>query len=145
MSSIHRTGVRFGELNNGSLFDFSTAMDVTVPMMNAPYALRSFVATAPTTAPMCDSERDRAELAGTRMLIAEECFDAIVQMLIDAGLVSKGCAAVMLDRLSGKLLMHATGRTETQWSIRQPELLDQATRLSTKAAVLRAPLTKRGY
>lgn len=86
---------------------------------------------------MSDGDRERAELAGTRMLIFEECFDAIVQLLIDAGLVSKGCAAVMLDRLSGKLLLHASGKTETQWAIREPELLDQATRLATKAAVMR--------
>jgi hypothetical protein len=90
-------------------------------------------------APMKTEDDDwaRAALAGTRMLIAEECFDAMLQMLIDAGLVPKSCVAVMLDRLSAKLLMHASGRTETHWAIRPPELIDQATRLSTKAATLR--------
>ncbi len=71
------------------------------------------------------------------MLIAEESFDAMVQMLIDAGLVSRGCAAIMLDRLSGKLMLHASGRTETHWAIREAELMDQATRLSTRAVMLR--------
>lgn len=87
---------------------------------------------------MKDDEWSRAVLAGTRMLIAEECFDAIVQLLIDSGRIEKGCAAVMLDRLSERLLLHASGRTETHWAIRAPELLDQATRLATKAAAMRA-------
>jgi hypothetical protein len=62
----------------------------------------------------------------------------VVQMLVDAGLVPKACAAVMFDRLSARLLLHASGRTETQWPIRDLELVDQATRLATKAATLRA-------
>lgn len=109
--------------------------------MNTPYALNKAAAEIP--APMSDNDWERAELAGTRMLIAEESFDALVQMLIDAGLVSKGCAAVMLDRLSGKLLLHASGRSETHWAIRAPELLDQATRLATRAVVMRSSLTMR--
>lgn len=86
---------------------------------------------------MSDTDWERAKLAGTRMLIAEESFDAIVQMLLDAGAVPKACVAVMLDRLSGRLMAHASGRTDTHWAIREAELLDQATRLSMKAAVLR--------
>lgn len=87
-----------------------------------------------------DDDWARAALAGTRMLIAEESFDAIVQMLIDAGLVPKGCAAVMLDRLSERLMLHASGRTDTHWAIRVPELIDQATRLAMTAAKLRSAL-----
>lgn len=89
---------------------------------------------------MADDDWARAALAGTRMLIAEESFDALVQMLVDAGLVPKAFAAVMLDRLSEKLLMHASGRTETHWAIREPELIDQAMRLSTKAAAMRVAI-----
>lgn len=72
------------------------------------------------------------------MLIAEESFDAIVQLLLDAGVMPKACVAVMLDRLSGKLMAHASDRTETHWAICEPELIDQAARLATKAAVLRS-------
>ncbi|KGT73682.1 hypothetical protein ABIF65_003753 [Bradyrhizobium japonicum] len=110
-------------------------------MLKPPYAaLKNFAdaTTAPTTTTTKDDDWARAALAGTRMLIAEESFDAIVQMLIDSGLVPRGCAAVMLDRLSEKLLMHASGRTDTHWAIRAPELLDQAGRLSAKASALRA-------
>ncbi len=105
----------------------------------SPYALQNSEV-VPFPAPMKDDDWARAALAGTRMLIAEESFDALVQMLIDAGVMPKSCAAVMLDRLSEKLLMHASGRTSTHWAIREPELLDQATRLSTKAAGLRAAM-----
>lgn len=86
---------------------------------------------------LTDSDKERADLAGTRMLIAEECFDAMLQMLIDVGAVPRSFAAVMLDRLAERLLLHASGRTDTQWAIRAPELLDQATRLSTIAAGMR--------
>lgn len=105
--------------------------------MNTPYTLRKFAGATPVTIPITDSDQDRANLAGTRMLIFEETTDAMLQLLLDAGLVSKGCAAVMLDRLSAKLMMHASGLTETQWAIREPELIDQATRVAAKAAVMR--------
>jgi hypothetical protein len=120
-------------------FAFCERLIDNVPMLKPPYAtLKTFAdaTTAPTTTK--DDDWARAALAGTRMLIAEESFDAIVQMLIDSGLVPRGCAAVMLDRLSEKLLMHASGRTDTHWAIRAPELLDQAGRLSAKASALRA-------
>jgi hypothetical protein len=137
MSEIHRSSLRFGEVPEFGPFAFSLMIDVTVPMMNAPYRSRNFAGAMPVSIPIADSEWDRAALAGTRMLIAEECFDALLQMLIDAGAVSKGCAAVMLDRLSAKLMMHASGLTETHWAIRQPELLDQARRFASKAVVMR--------
>lgn len=89
-------------------------------------------------APAKDDDWSRGELAGTRMLIFEESFDAIVQALIDSGRIERGCAAVMLDRLSERLLLHASGRTNTHWPIREPELIDQATRLAAKSMTLRA-------
>jgi hypothetical protein len=112
-------------------------------MMNTPYRRERYEAATPVSVPMTDDDWARAQLAGTRMLIAEESFDAIVQMLIDAGLVTAGFAAVMLDRLSAKLLLHASGRTDTQWAIREPELIDQATRLSRNAAMLRSSIGPR--
>ncbi|WP_253640051.1 hypothetical protein [Bradyrhizobium sp. USDA 4541] len=106
-------------------------------MMNAPFFHKHNSSVAVVSTPDKDDDWARAALAGTRMLIAEECFDAMLQMLIDAGLVPRSCAAVMLDRLSEKLLLHASERTDTHWAIRKPELIDQATRLSTKAATLK--------
>ncbi|WP_454629625.1 hypothetical protein [Bradyrhizobium cenepequi] len=124
------------DLSRG-VFAFDEAASDAVSMMNTPYFPRKNEIAAPMAIEMKDDDWARAALAGTRMLIAEESFDAMVQMLIDAGLVPKSCAAVMLDRLSARLLTHASGRTETHWAIRAPELIDQATRLSTKAATLR--------
>jgi len=113
-------------------------MTDNVPMLKLSPAKTKFDGALAAPAPMKDDDWARAALAGTRMLIAEESFDAIVQMLIDSGLVPKGCAAAMLNRLSERLLLHASGRTETHWAIRAPELLDQAGRLSAKAVMLRA-------
>jgi hypothetical protein len=87
--------------------------------------------------PTRDSDQDRADLAGTRMLIAEESFDALLGLMIDAGLVPRGCAAAALDRLVERLMLHASGRSGTHYGIRPPELLDQAGRLSRLAAGLR--------
>jgi hypothetical protein len=108
-------------------------------MLKPPYAaLKNLSDACATPVTTKDDDWARAALAGTRMLIAEECFDAIVQMLIDSGAVPRSCAAVMLDRLSERLLLHASGRTDTHWGIRASELLDQAGRLSGKASSLRA-------
>lgn len=119
------------------LFALIAMLSDAPPMANTSYALKQLECAPATPVAMKDDDWARAALAGTRMLIAEESFDAILQMLIDSGLVPRGCAAVMLDRLSEKLLMHASGRTDTHWAIRAPELLDQATRFASKAAALR--------
>jgi len=87
---------------------------------------------------MNDADRGHAELAGTRMLIAEESFDAILRLMVDTGLVSKRSAAVMLDDLSARLMMHSCGLTQTVWATRETELLHQATRIAMKAERLRA-------
>ncbi|MCK1577856.1 hypothetical protein [Bradyrhizobium sp. 174] len=120
------------------LFALIAMLSDAPPMANTSYALKELECAPATPVAMKHDDWARAALAGTRMLIAEESFDAILQMLIDAGLVPRGCAAVMLDRLSEKLLMHASGRTDTHWAIRAPELLDQAGRLAAKASAMRA-------
>ncbi|WP_092114225.1 hypothetical protein [Bradyrhizobium erythrophlei] len=135
---IDRTFVHF-ELSERAAWVFALieAASDAVPMMNAPFFHKQNLSVAALPTPDKDDDWARAALAGTRMLIAEECFDAMLQMLIDAGLVHRSCAAVMLDRLSERLLLHASGRTETHWAIRTPELIDQATRLSRMAATLK--------
>lgn len=72
------------------------------------------------------------------MLIAEESFDALLGLLIDAGLVPRGCAAAALGRLADRLLLHASGKTQTHYGIRELELRDQAGRLLARANALRA-------
>jgi hypothetical protein len=72
---------------------------------------------------------NRAALAGTRMLILEECFDALVDALIASGAIPVNAATVMLDHLADRFLDHAAGRLESDWQIHAGELQDQASRL----------------
>lgn len=83
------------------------------------------------------AEARRACLAGTRMLILEECFDAITDLLIASKAVSAREAGVMLDSLASRLAHHASGQSDTDWAVHGPELEDQAARLATRAALMR--------
>lgn len=74
-----------------------------------------------------------ATLAGTRMLILEECFDALVDALIASGAIPQNAAVVMLDHLAERFMAHSGGDTETNWAIDHDELFDQAVRLKVKA------------
>lgn len=84
------------------------------------------------------AEARRACLAGTRMLILEETTDALLALLIASKAVSASEAGVMLNSLASRLTHHATGTSETDWAIHGPELLEQAARLHTRAAMVRA-------
>lgn len=75
----------------------------------------------------------RASLAGTRMLIAEECFDAIVDLLVTSKAVSAREAGVMLGSLASRLTDHAEGRTDTDWIVHRQEMLEQACRVRQRA------------
>lgn len=75
----------------------------------------------------------RASLAGTRMLIAEECFDAIIDLLVASKAVSAREAGVMLGSLALRLADHAEGRTDTDWIVHKTEMRDQAYRVRQRA------------
>lgn len=83
-------------------------------------------------------EARRACLAGTRMLIFEEAFDAITNLLIASKAASACEAGIMLESLASRLMHHASGHSDTDWAVHGPELADQAARLQTRAAMLRA-------
>lgn len=78
-----------------------------------------------------------AALAGTRMLIAEQSFEALLDMLIEAGTVSRSQVAVMADNLSRDLLDYAGGKLSTEWQVVPSELLHVATRYSLLAESMR--------
>lgn len=78
-------------------------------------------------------EARRAFLAGTRMLIAEECFDAIVDLLVTSKAVSAREAGVMLGSLASRLADHADGKTETDWIVHSTEMREQAFRVRQRA------------
>lgn len=127
---MNRTFVREA-LHNRAVpkFAFIDVVRDDDPMMKSdPYAVKEAEQSTAARA---------AKLAGTRMLMLEEYFDTLVALLIASGAVSKDEAAHALDRLSERLTAHATGRTDTGWAIDAPELIEQAGRLSVRAALLR--------
>ena len=83
-------------------------------------------------------EGRRAQLAGTRMLILEECFDAIVDLLVASKAVSAREAGVMLGSLALRLTEHAEGKTDTVWAVDPTELMEQAARLAERRNCLRS-------
>jgi len=76
----------------------------------------------------------RASLAGTRMLVLEECFDAIVNLLVASKAVSAREAGVMLDSLALRLTDHADGKTDTDYVVHRSEMREQAFRLKQRAS-----------
>lgn len=74
-----------------------------------------------------------AKLAGTRMLILEECFDSLVDALIASGAIPQNAAVVMLDHLAERFIAHTRGDVESSWAIDEDELFDQAVRLKVHA------------
>jgi hypothetical protein len=76
----------------------------------------------------------RASLAGTRMLIAEECFDAITDLLIASKAVSAREAEAMLGSLASRLADHANGRTDTDYVVHRKEMDEQVLRLKMRCA-----------
>lgn len=90
---------------------------------------------------MLDMTREArtATLAGTRMLILETTFDALVDALIQSGAIPQNAASVMLEYLAERFIAHSAGTIETEWAIDKSELMDQAARLKTLAASRAAP------
>lgn len=80
-----------------------------------------------------NKEARAARLAGTRMLLMEECFDALVDALIASGAIPQNAAAVMLDHLAERFIAHSDGRLKSEFAIDRSELLDQAARLRAQA------------
>jgi hypoxanthine phosphoribosyltransferase len=76
----------------------------------------------------------RASLAGTRMLIVDECFDAITDLLIASKAVSAREAEAMLGSLASRLADHANGKTDTDYIVHRKEMDEQVLRLKSRAA-----------
>lgn len=76
----------------------------------------------------------QAALAGTRALIAEERFSALVALLLDCGVCSAGDVQNMLAGLAARLSAHAERETISAWQIEPGELRIEA------AAIMRLAL-----
>lgn len=72
------------------------------------------------------------------MLIAEESFDALLGLLIDAGVVTSKDTALMLARLADRLKAHGTGEIVSEWCVDDAELKHAAIRFSAMSELLRA-------
>ncbi len=84
------------------------------------------------------AEARRACLAGTRMLILEECFDAITDLLIASKAVSAREAEAMLGSLASRLADHADGNTDTDYVVHRKEMDEQVRRLRMRSVAVRA-------
>lgn len=82
-----------------------------------------------------NKEARAAALAGTRVLILEETFDALVGALIASGAIPQNAASVMLDHLAERFIAHSDGRLRSEFVIDRGELRDQAARLKLQAAL----------
>lgn len=67
------------------------------------------------------------------MLIAEECFDAIIDLLVASNAVSAREAGVMLGSLALRLTDHAEGKIESDYVVHEPEMREQAFRVRRRA------------
>lgn len=81
-------------------------------------------------------EARQAALAGTRMMVLEECFDALIAALIASGAIPQNAASVMIEHLAERFIAHSEGNIQSDWQIDPMELRDQASRLR-RAPVIR--------
>lgn len=75
-----------------------------------------------------DKEAHRAALLGTRALLAQERFDALLTMLTAANVVSEEQVRAMTSQLSKRLSAHASGELESEWQVHPGELRIEAAR-----------------
>lgn len=82
-------------------------------------------------------EARRAALLGTRQLIADEQFGALVALLVASGAVPVERAQTMLTALSSTLKGHARAG-HPDWAVSPAELRIHAERLAVRAAQIGA-------
>jgi hypothetical protein len=85
--------------------------------------------------PHAAQEARRAAIAGTRALVHEETFTALVALLVGADVIPAERASGLMLGLATKLEGHAAGHPE--WQVHPPELRMQADRLRRKAGEMR--------
>lgn len=83
-------------------------------------------------------EARSAALAGTRQMIADDSFSALVSALVDAGAVPREIMAGTIQRLADGLISKARGEMESDFAIYPAEIFDRARDLSAHAAMLRS-------
>lgn len=78
-------------------------------------------------------EGRQTAIAGTRMLILENMFDALVEALVASGAIPQNAASVMLEHLAERFIAHSEGSLDSCWQVDAAELRDQASRLRQRS------------
>jgi hypothetical protein len=86
---------------------------------------------------MQNADARAAMIGGTRQMIAEDSFSALVALLINCKAVPRNVMAETLQNLSDQLIAKARGQLETEWALYPAEIFDRARSLTAKAAELR--------
>lgn len=82
-------------------------------------------------------EARSAALAGTRQLIADDSFDALVSVLTTANAIPDSLMASTLEKLADAMIAKARGEMESDWQVYPAEVLSRAKALGETAARLR--------
>jgi hypothetical protein len=85
-----------------------------------------------------DTEARLAAISGTRQMIADDQFAALVAALVECNAIPRDFMAAALERLADGLIAKARGQMETDWQVFSAECFDRARDLSAQAVALRA-------
>lgn len=105
-------------------FVFFVAMMLTTDMKNAPY----------TDTIEMDAAARTASIGGTRQMMHEDEFAALVAVLVDCKAVPRNVMASALHGLADGLIRKARGELETDWMVYPSEAFDRARSLDQLAA-----------
>ena len=83
-------------------------------------------------------EARTAAIQGTRQMIAEDSFTALVDVLVDCRAVPRTVMAEALDGLANRLAAKARGELDTEFVVHRAEAFDRARDLLQQAAALRS-------
>lgn len=85
-----------------------------------------------------NKEARQAALAGTRQMIGDDSFDALVAVLTSANAIPDSLMASTLEKLADAMIAKARGEMEADYMVYPAELLSRARTLGETAAALRA-------
>lgn len=81
-------------------------------------------------------EARTAALGGTRQMIADAQFAALVATLVDCRAIPANVMGAMLERLAENLIAKARGELESEFAVYPAELFDRARALRETAAAI---------
>lgn len=84
-----------------------------------------------------------AALAGTRQMISDDTFDALVNALTAANAIPAPLMASTLEKLADAMIAKARGEMESDFLVYPTELLSRARALGEAAARLRSGIAAR--